>query len=86
MGRLPDLMRPDPIVPPEIPEVRVPDPPSVVYLEKRTNMVKGSDDRRSLALGLGTSLDQAQRVRVSAAMATSCVRTSCSSSAGFVRL
>jgi hypothetical protein len=41
---------------------------SYVYLENRTNMVKGSDDRRSLALGLGTSLDQAQRVRVSAAV------------------
>ena len=41
---------------------------SYLYLENRTNMVKGSDDRRSLALGLGTSLDQAQRVRVSAAV------------------
>jgi hypothetical protein len=41
---------------------------SYVYLENRTNMVKGSDDRRSLALGLGTSLDQAQRLRVSAAL------------------
>jgi hypothetical protein len=41
---------------------------SYVYLENRGNMVKGSDDRRSLALGLGTSLDQAQRVRVSASL------------------
>jgi hypothetical protein len=39
-----------------------------LYLENRANMVKGSDDRRSLALGVGTSLDQAQRVRVSAAL------------------
>lgn len=39
---------------------------SYVYLENRSNMVKGSDDRRSLALGIGTSLDPAQRVRVSA--------------------
>ena len=39
-----------------------------VYLENRSNMVKGSDDRRSLALGLGTSLDPAQRVRASAAL------------------
>jgi len=39
-----------------------------LYLENRSNMVKGSDDRRSLALGLGTSLDQAQRVRVSASL------------------
>jgi hypothetical protein len=41
---------------------------SYVYLENRSNMVKGSDDRRSLALGLGTSLDPAQRVRVSASL------------------
>jgi hypothetical protein len=41
---------------------------SYVYLENRSNMVKGQDDRRSLALGLGTSLDQAQRVRVSASL------------------
>lgn len=41
---------------------------SYVYLESRSNMVKGSDDRQSLALGLGTSLDQAQRVRVSASL------------------
>ena len=39
-----------------------------VYLENRTNMVRDSDDRRSLALGLGTSLDRAQRVRVSASL------------------
>jgi hypothetical protein len=41
---------------------------SYVYLENRTNMVKGSDDRRALALGVGTSLDEAQRVRVSASL------------------
>lgn len=41
---------------------------SYAYLESRSNMVKGSDDRRSLALGIGTSLDQAQRVRVSASL------------------
>jgi hypothetical protein len=41
---------------------------SYVYLENRSNMVKGSDDRRSLALGLGTSLDPAQRVRVSVSL------------------
>jgi hypothetical protein len=41
---------------------------SYVYLDNRTNMVRGSDDRRSLAVGLGTSLDQAQRVRVSASL------------------
>jgi hypothetical protein len=41
---------------------------SYVYVENRSNMVKGSEDRRSLALGLGTSLDRAQRVRVSAAV------------------
>jgi hypothetical protein len=39
-----------------------------VYLDNRTNMVKGSDDRRSLMLGLGTALDQAQRVQVSASL------------------
>lgn len=39
-----------------------------LYLENRTNMVKGSDDRRSLALGLGTALGQAQRLRLSGAL------------------
>jgi hypothetical protein len=37
-------------------------------MENRTNMVKGSDDRRFLALGLGTALDAAQRVHVSASL------------------
>lgn len=41
---------------------------SYVYLENRSNMVKGQDDRRSLALGLGTFLDRAQRVRVSTSL------------------
>ena len=41
---------------------------SYVYVDNRSNMVKGSEDRRSLALGLGTSLVRAQRVRVSAAV------------------
>jgi hypothetical protein len=36
-----------------------------VYFENRTNMVRGSEDRRSLAIGAGSSLDHAQRVRVS---------------------
>jgi hypothetical protein len=39
-----------------------------LYIENRTNMVRGSDDRRSLAIGAGTSLDQAQRLRVSASV------------------
>jgi hypothetical protein len=39
-----------------------------LYLENRSNMVRGSDDRRSVALGLGTALRQAQRVRVSGAL------------------
>jgi hypothetical protein len=37
-----------------------------LYLENRTHMVRGSDDRRSLAMGVGTALDQAQRLRLSA--------------------
>jgi hypothetical protein len=37
-----------------------------LYLENRTHMVRGSDDRRSLAMGVGTSLDQARRLRFSA--------------------
>jgi hypothetical protein len=37
-----------------------------LYLENRTHMVRGSDDRRSLALGVGTALDQARRLRLSA--------------------
>jgi hypothetical protein len=39
-----------------------------VYLENRTHMVRGSDDRRSLAMGVGTSLDPAKRLRVSASL------------------
>ena len=37
-----------------------------VYLENRTNRFEGSDDRRSLAVGVGTALDEAKRLRVSA--------------------
>ena len=36
------------------------------YLENRTNRFAGSEDRRSLAVGVGTSLDEAKRMRVSA--------------------
>jgi hypothetical protein len=36
-----------------------------LYLENRTHLVKGSDDRRSLSVGVGSSLDRAERVRVS---------------------
>lgn len=39
-----------------------------VYLENRTNRFEGSDDRLSLAVGIGTSLDEAKRVRLSASM------------------
>jgi hypothetical protein len=39
-----------------------------LYLENRTNAVEGSEDRRSLALGVERSLDEAQRLRVSASM------------------
>ena len=39
-----------------------------VYLENRTNRYEGSDAWRSLAVGIGTSLDEAKRVRVSASM------------------
>jgi Putative MetA-pathway of phenol degradation len=37
-----------------------------VYLENRTNRFGDSDDRRSLAVGVGTALDEAKRLRVSA--------------------
>jgi hypothetical protein len=35
------------------------------YLETRSSRFEGSDARRSLALGVGTSLDEAKRVRLS---------------------
>ncbi len=35
------------------------------YLENRTSRYDGSDDRTSLSIGIGTSLDEAKRVRVS---------------------
>lgn len=41
---------------------------SYLYLDNRSNMVKGEEDRRSLALGLGTSLDPAQRTRIAASV------------------
>jgi hypothetical protein len=39
-----------------------------VYLEDRTNRFDGSEDRLSLAVGVGTSLDEAKRVRLSASL------------------
>ena len=39
-----------------------------VYIEDRTSRFEGSEDRRSLAVGIGTSLDEAKRLRVSASM------------------
>ena len=36
------------------------------YLENRTSRFEGSEDRRSLAVGVGTALDEAKRMRVSA--------------------
>lgn len=38
---------------------------SYVYLENRTSRFEGSDDRRSIALGVSTGLTEARRVRVS---------------------
>lgn len=38
---------------------------SYVYLENRTNRFEGKDDRRSIAVGASTSLDQAKRLRLS---------------------
>lgn len=37
---------------------------SYVYLENRTNRFEGSDDRRSIAVGVSTSLDEARRLRL----------------------
>jgi hypothetical protein len=37
-----------------------------VYYENRTNRFSGSDDRRSIAIGVSTALTQAKRVRLSA--------------------
>jgi hypothetical protein len=34
------------------------------YLENRSNRYQGTEDRRELALGVGTALDQAKRLRV----------------------
>ncbi|HEX9877730.1 MAG TPA: transporter [Gammaproteobacteria bacterium] len=39
-----------------------------LYLDNRTNAVEGSDDRRSLAIGLERSFDEARRLRVSVSM------------------
>jgi hypothetical protein len=41
---------------------------SYVYFENRTSRYEDQEDRRSLAVGIGTSLDEAKRVRVSASM------------------
>lgn len=41
---------------------------SYVYLENRTNRFAGSDDRRSIAVGVGTSLDAAKRLRLSGSL------------------
>jgi hypothetical protein len=41
---------------------------SYVYLENRTNRFEGSDDRRSVAVGVSTSQDEARRLRLSASM------------------
>lgn len=38
------------------------------YLESRTSRYDNSEDRRSLALGYGTALDEARRLRVSASL------------------
>jgi hypothetical protein len=39
---------------------------SYLYLENRTNRFSGSEDRRSVGIGVSTSLDQARRTRLSA--------------------
>jgi hypothetical protein len=41
---------------------------SYVYFENRTNRFSGSDDRRSIAVGVGTSLTQSRRLRLSASV------------------
>jgi hypothetical protein len=41
---------------------------SYLYLENRTNSVKGSDNRRSFIIGAERSLDEAQRLRLSVSM------------------
>ncbi len=41
---------------------------SYVYLENRTNRFSGSADRRSIAVGVSTSLTKARRLRLSASM------------------
>ena len=39
-----------------------------VYLENRSNAVEGSDDRRSIAVGVEQALDEAKRLRLSASL------------------
>jgi hypothetical protein len=39
-----------------------------VYLENRTNRYQGTEDQRSLAVGVSTSFDDAKRVRMSASL------------------
>jgi hypothetical protein len=41
---------------------------SYVYLENRTHRYSGSDDRRSIAVGVSTALSKARRLRLSASM------------------
>jgi hypothetical protein len=41
---------------------------SYVYLENRTSRFSGSDDRRSIAVGVSTALNAAKRIRLSASM------------------
>lgn len=41
-----------------------------LYLENRTNRYSGSDDRRTIMLGVGTSLTRARRIRLSASVFT----------------
>jgi hypothetical protein len=41
---------------------------SYVYLENRSNRYSGSEDRRSIAVGVSTGLQEARRLRLSASM------------------
>lgn len=41
---------------------------SYVYLENRTHRFSGSDDRRSIAVGVSTSLNKSRRLRLSGSM------------------
>ena len=41
---------------------------SYVYFENRTNRFEGSDDRRTIAIGVSTALTEAKRVRLAASL------------------